>query len=109
MAAASKSTRAIAALRQGARPHVATPRCHENKPSKSDAALVPAETSTFRPSAEGRNVEVSAGTRAASDFDGLFSWQRGVATCGRAPWRSAAIALVLLLAAAMEIGRASCR
>ena len=44
-------------------------------------------------------MELSVGPRVASDFDGLFSLQRAVASCGRAPWRIAAITLVLLLAA----------
>src|SRR3989440_177093 len=50
---------------------------------------------------EGRSVAFSSGARVASDLDGLFSGRRGGAPCGRAPWRSAVIALVLLLAAAM--------
>src|SRR3989441_9230319 len=50
---------------------------------------------------EGRSVALSSGARVASDLDGLFSGRSRGAPCGRAPWRSAVIALVLLLAAAM--------
>src|SRR2546422_786419 len=50
---------------------------------------------------EGRSVAFSSGARVASDLDGLFSGRSRGAPCGRAPWRSAVIALVLLLAAAM--------
>src|SRR2546421_10924837 len=50
---------------------------------------------------EGRSVAFSSGARVASDLGGLFSGRSRGAPCGRAPWRSAVIALVLLLAAAM--------